>query len=452
MNNFLANSNNPLLDFETAAEGAITLSESQIEQAAALSSQILNPDQWQTYLQALAWFGFEAWLQSRNPELVLNSAQCSLMHPPLASFIPSVFNLEVSQFKLCLITPGVMLDEVISLPRAVVDLPEYAAHFYVVVAVDEEREEAKVTNFITYDELKQRQQSANLLPDSEWNYELPMACFDGEPDQLLLYLRCLEPSALPLPVSSQELPNLERLQKELASLIPQLQLPDTALSDLLSWEQASYLFTNPALLDWLYHLKTTAAAGNQDSVALRERLAATFMRLSQRAINVGAWLQNELDEMAQNLAWRLLPTPALATAFRDLTVTNRETPAAELAALVNQLRETGVEIPAAASSAYRDFTVGEAALRLYASAWETLEESEWSLLVILGAQPEQQLPLGLTLRIQEQETVLEEKMVERVTADSYLYTLVIGDLEEQFTVTLILSTGETFSLSPFVLQ
>ena len=454
MTDYYNDSNNLLLDFEALPVEAIALKESQIQQAAELSDLIIVPEnQWPTYLQALAWLGFESWLQARDSQLSLNSVNCSLTQPSYVNFIPGVFNLEVNRFKLCILTPGVMLDEVITLPRAVLDLPEYVAHFYVVVAVDEEREEATVTSFIPYDELKQRQQSVNLPPDSDWNYELPMAWFNPEPDKLLLYLRCLEPSAIALPTATERLTDLANLQTELESLIPQLQSKATSLQEILTWEQAIPILTNPPFLDWLYNLKTTAAS-ERDLAKLRDRLSATLNQLTQRAINVGAWLQNELDEISQSLAWSLLPTPALATSsFRDLTVINRESPTEELASIVTQLRDSGIEIPPEASSAYRDFTLGTVALRLFAIAWEITpapEIPEWKLLVVLGAQPEQQLPQGMKLILQDLEIILDEKIVE-TAEDSYLYTLVIGTLEERFMVKLILPTGETLVFPPFIL-
>ncbi|MDJ0531939.1 MAG: DUF1822 family protein [Xenococcaceae cyanobacterium MO_207.B15] len=456
MNSFFDNSDNLLLDFETASSSsAISFEESQIQQAAAISSHIIAPEnQWLTYLQALAWLGFESWLQARDSKLSLNSVNCSLTQPSYANFIPGVFNLEVNQFKVCLLTPGVMLDEVLTIPRAILDLPEYIAHFYVLVAVDEEREEATVTSFIPYDELKQRQQSVNLQPDSDWNYELPMAWLNPEPDKLLLYLRCLEPSAIVLPTVTGRLTNIANLQTELESLIPLLESEATSLQEILTWEQAIPILTSSALLDWLYHLKTTAAAKDSNLSPLRESLSATLNQLTKRAINVGAWLQNELDEISQSLAWSLLPTPALATsAFRDLKAIDRESPTEELATIITQLRDSGIDIPPEASSAYQDFTLGETGLRLFALAWELtalVEVPEWKLLIVLGAQPGQQLPQGLKLILQEQQTILDEKLVETVE-DSYLYTLVIGTLEEEFILKFILPTGETLALPPFIL-
>ncbi len=455
VSDFIEDSDNLLLDFETGNFDAISLKESQIQQAAAISTTILNPEhQWQTYLEALAWFGFESWLEARDSQILVNCAKCSLTQPSYANVIPGVFNLEINQFKVCILTPGVMVDETITIPRVVLDLPEYVAHFYVVVGVDEEREEATVSSFIPYDELKQHQHSANLQPDSDWNYELPIAWFNGEPDKLLLCLRCLESTAIVLPTVPERAIDTGFLQTELESLIPQLQSKTIPLSEILNWEQGISVLTNPDLLDWLHNLKTTPATESNLST-LRESLSVTLAKFTQRVINVGTWLQNELDEVSQSLAWSLLPSSALATsAFRNLKAVNQESPAEELGSVVTYLRNSGVEIPSEATSAYRDFTLGTVGLRLFAIAWEinpVAETPEWTLLVVLGAQPEQQLSVGLKLILQDLETTLDEKIVE-TPEDSYLYTLVIGNLEEKFMIKLVLPTGETLILPPFILM
>ena len=173
---------------------------------------------------------------------------------------------------------------------------------------------------------------------------------------------------------------------------------------------------------------------------------------TETVINVGAWLRNELDEISQSLAWNLLPASALATsAFRDMTGIQEKTPSQELTFVVTELRDSGIEIPTIASGAYRDFTLGAVDFRLFAIAWQdTLltETPEWTLLVVLGAQPQHQLPQGLQLLLEDSEATLDEKVVE-TTEDSYLYTLVIGTVEEQFTIKVISPTGEILILPPF---
>ena len=443
--------NNLLLDFESLSEAGITLSSEQIDRAVELSETLINQDrQWQTYLNALAFFGFETWLQSRDNSLTINSDNCSVKQPSYASFIDGVFNLEVGEFKVCLLTNGVAIDEFITVSRAVVDLPEYAAHFYVLVNVIEEQEEVSIDSFIRYDQMSERKRAANLTPGVDWTYELPLTWFNPEPDDLLLYLRCLEPSAIALPITATATINIQR---ELESLLPQLQSGETELQEILTWEQAKSIFRNPNLLTWLYELQITQPSARDALTALSNRASATISEVTQRVINVKSWLSDELDELAQNLAWILLPAPAFApSAFRDLQAINRESPVEEFEAIITQLRDSGEDIPIDARGACQDFELATYGLRLFAVTW-TIEETEgipeWNLMLILGAQPNNYLPQGLRLQLKEGDVLLDEKVVPEDTDDSYIYTRVIGELNEQFTVKIILINGETITFPKF---
>ena len=450
---------NLLLDFESLSEAGIALSSKQIDRAIELSDRVIDPErQWQTYLNALALFGFETWLQSRDSSLTINSDNCSVKQPSYASFIDGVFNLEVGEFKVCLLTKGVAIDEFITVSRAVIDLPEYAAHFYVLVNVIEEQEEVSVDSFIRYDEIIKHRRSGNLIPDADWTYELPLAWFNPEPNDLLLYLRCLEPNAISKRSASQvALPTTAtaaiNIQSELESLLPQLQSTETALHEILTWEQAKSLLSNSNLLAWLYELQTTQPSTRDALTSLSDCLSGTISEVTQRVINVKSWLSDELDELAQNLAWMRLPAPAFApSAFRDLRVINRESPVEEFEAIVSQLRDSGEDIPIDARGAWQDFDLAAHSLRLFAVTWlikATANVPEWNLLLVLGAQPDNYIPQGLRLEIREGDTVLEEKVVPEDTEDSYIYTRVIGELEEKFTISIVLANFESITFPDF---
>ena len=440
--------NNLLLDFEALPIEAIELEAQQIEQAVELSSQTVNEEkQWRTYLNALALFGFESWLRSRRPELTINSDNCSIFQPSYTSLIDGVINLEVGEFKLYLLATGTMEDDIVTIPRAVVDLPECAAHFYVIINVREEQEEATVEGFIRYDALKKQQHSSNLQAESDWTYELPLTWFEQEPDDLLLYLSCLGPDAINLPAASiNRLTALNNIQTELESLIPQLQSSETPLWQILSWEKAIPLLTNPDLLDWLYQLQAETGENNQHLNSLTQ----TIQKLTQRAINLGVWLNQELDEFSQTLAWTLFPVHTFAIAsMRSFIVIDRESPTEEFEAIIAQLRNSEMDIPTEARGAYQDLKINENAIRLYAATWEIEEQDnlpEWTLLIVIGAQPNYDLPQGLKLQIKEQDTILDEKIVEQSTNDTYLYSRVIGTENEQFAITILLANGDSLNL------
>ena len=432
------------LDYEVLPTEAINLSPAMIHQAVKLSSKIPHEErQWQTYLNALALGGFEEWLESRATDLMVNREQCSVLHPATANVMNAVSNLQVGEFKLCLIALGSLTDEEVSLPRAVVDLPEYVPHFYVLVDVQEEQETATVQSFLSYQQLKHRLSRVNLMADEDWTYQLPVSWFEGNPDDLLLNLRCLEPTAIPLPEPS---PNrsvqLSRLRSQLEALLPELQSPEQNLWQVLTWEQGAVILTHPELLNWVYQLQQSSGQ-TQPLATVKKHLADTLQLLTQPAVNAGRWLMDELDELAQNLSWVLLPSLAPATAMRS--------PAEEFEAIVTQLRQTDVEIPLEARGAYRDLRLVGMPLRLYAVTWPLLSGSipEWTLLLVLGATPGTHLPSGLQLRVSDQTGILVERTLDQQQRGSYMFTRVIGTWDEKFVVTVSLASGIEQTLPPF---
>ena len=456
MTNFSISNEDLFLDFAPITDADIVLSEEQLELAARNSQSIINPQQqWQTYLNALALAGFRDWLAERDNNLIVDSSNCSLTQSHYANYIDGVFNLEVGEFKVCLLTDGVTVDELVTFPRAILELPQYMAHLYVLVSVIEERAEIAITSFLNYADLQARIQASSLAADADWTYEIPATWFNKDSDDLLLALRCLDAQSIVLPQASSD--TSASLAQELATKVELLQAPDTDLSSVLTWEQGKKLLGNPEILTWLYQLQSGNLSLQIAIANLQDRLASAVRDVSQAVINARTWLNRELDDLAQSLAWNLLPAPAFATsAFRDLQVTNRESPIAEFEAILAQLRASEEEIPVDAGGIYRDLTLGDYALRLFAITWEERGEEpesadvpEWNLMVILGAQVGSYLPQNLKLEIQLETEVLDEQVAETDTADTYLYSRVIGEINEQFTISITLATGETVSLPKF---
>jgi hypothetical protein len=432
------------LDFEVLPTEAIDLSPAIFDQALTLSSQIPNEErQWQTYLNALALGGFEEWLGSRATDLTLNQEQCSILQPSIANVIDAVSHLKVGEFKVCLIATGSLTDEEVTLPRAVVDLPEFVPHFYVLVAVQEEQETATIQGFLSYEQLMNKQRRSKIEPEEDWTYQLPLSWFESNPDRLLLNLRCLEAAAISLPESmSNRSMQLAGMRSQLESLLPELHSPDQQLWQVLNWEQGSVVLTNPELLNWVYQLQQRSGQANAIT-SLRKHLADTLQMLTQPAVNAGRWLLGELDELAQELSWVLLPSLAPATAMRS--------PAEEFQAIVTQLKQTEVEIPLEARGAYRDLRLAGMPLRLYAITWPLLCDSipEWTLLLVLGATPGSNLPPDLLLRVSDQTGILVERVLDAQQRNSYFFTRVVGTWDEKFIVTVSLPSGIEQTLPPF---
>jgi hypothetical protein len=256
----MINSLDLTLDFHVSPLEAIALTNQQIQQASDEAMSITESEQkWQIYLNNLALFGFTEWLNQRDSEL--NLKQDEVKHIGNA-----VSQLKIGDFNICLLTQGVLDDEVITLPQTAIaelafpitpQISSNIAHFYILVTVDEEQEEIYLNGLMRYDQLQSYQKSGQLILQSDQTYEIPLSYFDSDINHLLLYLRSLEPSAIQLPTSVVE---------------------------------------SNTLID----------------------------RLKEPIINVSKWLQGQLDEVSEGLSWLLLPHPELATeSFRrmpDLTV------------------------------------------------------------------------------------------------------------------------------------
>jgi hypothetical protein len=429
------------LDFDDLPTSAIILSDDDIDRAAEISNRIPNQlKQWQVYLNCLALSAFEKWLDERAESLNINLDKCTILQPALANFINGVANLQVDEFKICLITTGSLSDEIMSLPRVIIDLPEFIPHFYVLVEVLEERLSANVYAFLSYQELLERQNLMSLQSDG--NYQLPISSFDSNPDHLLLYLRCLKVSAISLPaIPANRAEIVARVQNQLLELLPELRTPERELADILTWEQATAVFTHPELLDWIY----TSQQENHPP-------ANTFLRdliklITQPAVNAGRWLGNELDELAQGLSWVLLPSFVPASGMRPI-----RSPEEEFEVIATQLRERGLEIPLQARGAYQDILLAGIPLRMYAVTWHLLGESEqreWSLLLILGAPALSSLPADIKLRVSDQTGILDELGLNAESEDAYIFTRAVGNWGERFLVSVSLMDGVEVTLPPF---
>ena len=167
----------------------ILLESEHFEQATQMSSQGSSEAlRWSTYLKTLALLGFEQWLQEKAPVQPVNRE----------AHVIDISYLKVGEFRYGLIATECLLDEVVRVPQGAIDRPELAAHFYVVLEVDEEQAQVIVRGFLRYDELVNYQSSSNFPPQNG-GYQLPLSLFDSEPNHLLFYSQYLEASAIPLP-------------------------------------------------------------------------------------------------------------------------------------------------------------------------------------------------------------------------------------------------------------
>ena len=444
--NSLSNLTDEWVEFENLTE-TIPLEPEQFDQAGELSEQIGNEARkWQVYLQALALLSFEEWLQQREPEISLERERASVLQPKYANAINAVCNLNVGEFKVCLIPNISFSDEEVIVPRAIIDLPEFTAHFYVVIGIEEELEVAAIRGFLRHDQLVNYQ--PQLQAEADWTYQLPLAWFNREPDELLLYLQCLEPTAIPLPeIPTNRQATLARMQAALLALLPQLR--NRPLWQVLTWEQGVAVLTTPDLLNWLYQSLTENAAN------LTNHLSDLLQILTQQAVNVRHWLRYQTNELVQILSWEVLPPSSMRG---DGLI--RELPTASLprseSSLTQNLDEilrdisfnNNLEIPEIAGRAYRELSL-VGSLRLYAVIWPVEDDNGWILLLILTASPGAEPPYGFNLRLSDQTGVLTQDELQPDSIHDYIFALVTGSYQDKFLATITSATGEVQTLPPF---
>jgi hypothetical protein len=434
------------VEFEELTE-TIPLEPEQLDQAVELSSQVGNEDRrWQIYLQALTLLSFEEWLRKREPEISLDKEHSSVLQPPYANAIDAVFNLKVGEFKICLIPTITLTDKEVTIPRAAVDLPEFAAHFYVVIGIEEELEVAAIRGFLRHDQLMNYQ--PQLQPEVDWTYQLPIAWFNREPNELLLYLQCLDSSAIPLPeIPTNRQATLAQMQTALLTLLPQLR--NRPLWQVLTWEQGVAVLTTPDLLNWLYQSLT------ENTATVTNHLSALLQILTQQAVNVRNWLRNQVDEVMQ-LSWEGLPAPSPLRGteqIRELPAVSslrrsEQNPSQELEEILIEIsRSNQLEIPANAGRAYRDL-IGNR-LRLYAVTWSLPDDDGWTLLLILKAISSNETHDEMTLRVSDKAEVLAEDTLQSDGNEDYIFTQVAGTYQDKFLATITSATGEVQTLPPF---
>ena len=302
-------------------------------------------------------------------------------------------NCEAGGFRLCLIAEGSLSDQAVHIPRETLDNPLSFAHLFILLQVQEEADRVTILAGLRRDRLLDYQQQSGLAPNPAGCYTIPTACFDTSPDEVLLYLHCLNPDTLN---------------------------PD------------------PSAATGAIAAPTPLVHSSQADVSMIE----------PRVINVGRWLQGQVDAVAESLAWTLMPPLATAHGLRGM-----QSPVEALEDILTEL-ENDLRMPDTARAACLDYppTLG-ARFRLYALTW-LLDEGElsWSLLLFLGPGEDNSLPSGIQLIVRDQQSVLAEPILTEEADSTYLYAQVIGALDEQFTVTVQLPNGTALNWPPFVFR
>lgn len=431
----------------TPEQSAWALALSQATRQAECQTNAISEEQvWQLYLQGMALQGVQEWLTKRAPQLSMQSpwggdvshaldaldalgdpeAIATLSQQLAATPDPvlALSQMRIGKFHTTLVTTDSSENPEVAIPRAAISPgPEDGledatggategaiappSQFYILVEVLEELEQIRVAAYLRHDQLVASGVFATLeqppVEDGLSLCWLNTDWFTPDPDRLLLELQCLEPAAI---YQSETLAE--------TSTIPE---------------------TSPL---------TPAAV--TPAVTPAQLLLETTEKLSQRAINVSLWLRDQLDQVAQEFDWILLPPQAAFRAVRS--------PVEEYDTLRNNLADQGIRIPPQARAAHRELLWGNLELHLYVVIWHNDFASldlESNLMIILSTPTDVAMPVGTRLLVRDEQVLLVEAEMRQASAEAYLYAQVGGIQGEMFWVEIELPGAARLRLPPFQL-
>lgn len=338
---------------------------------------------WESLLKALAIAGFEQWLAEGAASLTATRTAVNLGRAG---------DVMVGNYRLGVLAMGGSgaAQVEICLDESADTWEDAIAHLYVLVEVREEVNQVSILAGLRPEQLLQRvgiERLRQAHASGEPLY-IPVSHFEVEPEQILLYLSCLEPAEATVREAS-----VEAIQTNLLS------------------ETATEIISS-----------------------ISDSLLASV-------INASSWVQDQLDVVTERLEWTLLPP--LSSAMRSVRGT--------VDTVLETLASRGISLPDAARGAGGPIRVGTYIYQTYAWAWpvETEGEIEWSLFLLLGPQVGEILPEGTQLRVSDRTEVLALEVLSQSSTDAYLYTQVQGSQQEQFRVSIILPDGMEITLPTF---
>jgi hypothetical protein len=296
---------NGFWDLQALQEAMIPLEPEHFDRAVELSRTAFNEHhQWQAYIQELACGGFLTWLAERTTSLAIA--------PPTQTSVPSrdlpsagIKHLVVNGFTLCLLVTESVAHETVMIPGATIATVELAAHLYVLLEVQEEREQVILRGCLWFDQLLDRLMQS-VQPDEI--YGLPLDWFDPDPNHLLFYLQFLQPAVAIVPASAQPVlqPTIAALHQTLINVWNWSQNLVDVTTQAFSWSMPQPL--TPAFA--LRRSPSKVEAAFQDLVQ-RQQLKVppqaqySYITLEGTPFQIGAvsWL---LAENRSQLDWALL--------------------------------------------------------------------------------------------------------------------------------------------------
>jgi hypothetical protein len=384
------------------------------------------------------------------------SAESEITDPPVpwpsTAELPQFWDLvtgtaiTLGQHRLVLLPSDALDTQVLSVPQEWVDIPTWAADYYLGLQVDPEAKGIQIWGYASHCTLKAKATYDPIYRTYDLDRDFVIADLD-----LLWVAQRLgldEKAPLgPLPVLSPAVAELAPDAHPQALLDLSQPTPYSPRLD-LAFPTWATLIANPTWRHQLYQQRLASTQAGARTVAMpASKSPPPLTHLSQRVINAAIWLQDQVDQMAQELNWVLLPALALETVgLRDRTL--------ELTEILTQLQQRGFQIPPTARSAYHDFQMGASQLRLYAVTWPVVTAGkvpEWCLLFVLANRSGRLQP-STKLTIRDDHQTLVDLELAADTTDQYLCGSVSGTWEETFVVQITLADGTALQLPAFVFQ
>jgi Protein of unknown function (DUF1822) len=280
-------------DFIETFPETIELETEAFDRARVASDRPISESrQWQVYLTILAISALETWLKARVRDKRITSENCTLFQPKYADFLDVATPVRVGDFHICILAMESFVDDVVTIPKAAIELPEFAAHFYIAIEILYEEEEAIVRGILRRERLLQFYQSQP--PTTDWDCEVPLAGFDPHIDRLLYDCRYLDPQDLPLPCAAP-IPDWTREQLHEFLLLLHSDEPEGWRQ--MSWERGQIALRYPQLRD-VDVAKLPPEALNSLSALLAYLQKTPIVR---DAVRLSQWLRRSFEEGWQQL-------------------------------------------------------------------------------------------------------------------------------------------------------
>lgn len=357
--------------------------------------------------------------------------------PSLWEFINGTM-ISFGNRRIVLIPSDALDTEELSVPQEWVDIPLWGVDYYIGVQVNEEKNWLQFWGYTSHRLLKTKGVYDPIYRHYDLDRDFVLTDIDLLWVALSLDLQETKP-LVSLPEINPEVvqSNIEQLSKPLP-YSPRLELAFSQWSAIMAQDE------------WRQHLYHHRLRSSDTPSAPRINAELNRVRevTKQAVINAALWLQDQLDQVAQDLQWQLLPTLA------PEPIALRES-SQELELILANLTRNGFKIPQIARSIEDDLQVSGQLMKLYIVVWPVVTSQsipEWYLLVIVSGTADHPLLPGTHLAISDDQDILVDLSLQVDSPNQYLCGSVSGNWEETFQVRITRPDGASITLPQLIFQ